>query len=93
VTNLNVHVCVCVCVCMCVCVCVFATFKTGILLHLLDALQLIYKIYSMGSFFILSFLHLLTCIYIVWATFPLTTLLLGRTYSALLFSNFVEEKT
>jgi hypothetical protein len=31
---------------------------------------------------ILSFLHLLTCVYIIWATYP-----------ALLFSNFVEEKT
>jgi hypothetical protein len=85
VTNLNIHICVCV----------FATFKTGILLHLLDALQLIYKIYEFffSLFFILSFLHLLTCAYIVWVTFPLTTLLLGRTYSDLLFSDFVEEKT
>jgi hypothetical protein len=46
--------------------------------------------------FILSFLHLLTCVYIVWATslppFPYP-LLPGRTCSTLLFSNFVEEKT
>jgi hypothetical protein len=42
--------------------------------------------------FILSFLHLLTCVYIIWVT-PLSHLLpLGRTCSALLFSDFVEEK-
>jgi hypothetical protein len=40
------------------------------------------------STFILPFLHLLTCVYIVCAT-----LLSARTCSALLFSNFVEEKT
>jgi hypothetical protein len=43
------------------------------------------------SFFVLSLLHLLTCVYIVWATSP--DPILGRTCSTLLFSDFVEEKT
>jgi hypothetical protein len=42
-------------------------------------------------FFILSFLHLFTYIYIVWAT-PSPHPFPGRTCSALLFSDFVEEK-
>jgi hypothetical protein len=37
--------------------------------------------------FILLFLHLLTCVYIIWATSPCS-----RTCS-LFFSDFVEEKT
>jgi hypothetical protein len=40
--------------------------------------------------FILSFLHLLPCVYIIWAT-PLP--IPGRSYSTLSFSDFVEEKT
>jgi hypothetical protein len=37
---------------------------------------------------ILLFLHLLTCLYLVWATSH--SLLLGRTCSALLFLDFFE---
>jgi hypothetical protein len=56
-------------------------------------------------YFFLLFLYLFICVYIVWATSllyyqphslfpsPPTPLLPGRTCSALLFSNFVEEKT
>jgi hypothetical protein len=43
-------------------------------------------------FLILSFLHLLTCVYIVWDTYP-PTLLPSKTCSALLLSDFVEKKT
>jgi hypothetical protein len=44
--------------------------------------------------FILSSLHLLTLVYVIWATFPLLhPQPLGRTCSDLLFSDFVEEKT
>jgi hypothetical protein len=41
-------------------------------------------------YFILSLLHLLTCVYIIWVTPPPPTPV--RTCSALLFSGFVEEK-
>jgi hypothetical protein len=43
--------------------------------------------------FILSFLHLLTCIYIIWAIPTSNPSSLGRTCYALLFSDFVAEKT
>jgi hypothetical protein len=49
-------------------------------------------VYTLHLFlnFILSFLHLLTRLYIIWATFAPPP---GRTCSALLFSDFVEGKT
>jgi hypothetical protein len=55
-------------------------------------LQILFKLFI--YLFILSFLHLLTWVYIVWATYPPphTHILLDRICSNLLFSDFVEEK-
>jgi hypothetical protein len=59
--------------------------------------EIIYMyIFSLGilSLFILSFLHLLTYVYIVWATFlPLPTPHPSASEQNLLFSDFVEGKT
>jgi hypothetical protein len=53
----------------------------------LNKLHLVHKMRATFYFF-LSFFHLLTCVYIVWAT----ALLTPRTCSTLLY-NFVEEKS
>jgi hypothetical protein len=44
-------------------------------------------------YFILSFLYLLTYVYIIWATSPTYAPTSGRTCSAILFYNTVEVKT